>query len=295
MAKKKKNKSLSFADITGGKRRNKVAKKKLKKTAKHYLSEMKIKRKKFKEKIDYSGSTKKALRKYRLENANNLADILLDGHLKNSDRFEDKLQSYIEGGKLFDVDKRGQMRKVARKQPGLFAYANIVTPMDSDIIRDVMKKRVKRLEGMIDDKAAVKIAPLVPRADASKVLRVIIKIAADKDDVSFSAREFFSENRPKGVSKKDWKETVVSTVLGIRGHKNNALKDIANYAIKCLGDMPKDRIKKLLKRYADNITKVAESGEKLNYLVSIKDLSDDSKIAKVLDKNPKIANVINQI
>lgn len=296
MGKKRKH-SLSFADITGGKKRNNVGKKKIKKAAKYHLGEMKISKKKFKKmnEYEYKGSTKKALRKYRCEHANDLADILLDGRLKNSDKYESKLQQYIEGGKLFDSKKRGQMRKVAKKQPGLFAYTNIVAPLPAEMVRDVCKRRVSRLEEILDEKTAVKIAPFAPKADTTKVLRFMIKIASEKDDNQFSAKEFFSLNRPKGVSKKDWKETIVSTVLGLRGHKNNATKDIVNYAIDALSDMPKDKIKKLLKRYADSVAKVSESGEKLNFLVTIKDLSDDAKIEKVLSKNPKIANVIGQI
>ena len=294
---KKRMTTLSFADLTGGKKKVNIGKKKVKKAAKYHSKEMTIGKKKFKKMNEEMGKkeTKKELAKYRRDHANSLADILLSGRLKNPEKFEEKLQEAIEDGKLFDANKKSHMKKVSKKQPGLFAYTHIIDPIDGEMVKIIMNNKVEKLQGVVDEKTAVKVAPLAAKSDASKVLRVMMKVATEKDSSSFDAKEFFQIIRPKNITKKEWKELIVTTVLGIRGYSNNATKDITNYAITLLGNMPKDRIKKILRRYADSITKVADSGEKLNFLVSIKDLSDDHKIEKVLNDNPKIANVIGQI
>lgn len=294
---KKKMTTLSFSDLTGSKKKVNIGKKKIKKAAKYHAKEMGIKQKKFRAmNSDLSKKElKKELTKYRRDHADSLADILLGGRLKNPEKFEEKLQDAIDDGKLFDITKKSHMRKVAKKQPGLFAYTHIIEPIDPDMVRAIMKGKVKKLENVVDDKTAVKVAPLASKSDATKVLRVMMKVATEKDSATFDAKEFFDTVRPKELSKKEWKELIVTTVLGIRGYSNNATKDITNYAIGLLGNMPKDRIKKILRRYADSITKVSEAGEKLNFLITIKDLSDDHKIERVLDDNPKIANVIGQI
>ena len=292
-----KKSTLSFVGLTGGRRKGSTSKKKLKKAAKYHLGEMKLSKKKFRERAvdDYSGSLKKAHMKYRREHADELADILLSGHLKNPDRYEEKLREMIEDGKLFNREKRGQVKKLAKKSPALFAYTHIVDNFDPEMVRGVMKGKVSRLSDVIDEKAALRVAPLTTKADSVRVLRVAMKIATERDPSGFDAREFFRAIRPKSVTKKEWKHIIVTTVLGIRGSSNNALKDICNYAIVLLGEMPKDVIKKTLRRYADTISKVAESGEKLNFLIGLKDLSDVPRIEKVLNGNPKIANIIGQI
>lgn len=289
--------TISFARINGGKERSNIGKKKVKKAAKYHLSEMKISKKKFKRMMDdFEGkSIKKALIKYRREHADQLSEILLSGRLKNPEKYEAKLQDYLQRGKLFNPTKRKDVRKVAKKNPSLFIFSHIISPYDPEMVTSVMGTRVKKLSTVVDEKAATKLAPLTLRSDLSKVLRSMIKIAVDKDSNNFSAKDFFDMVRPKMISKKDWKESIVITVLGMRGFSNNAMKDIIAYAIGLLGNMPKDRIKKLLKRYADSISKIAESGERLNFLVTLKDLTDDSKIEKVLNNNSKIASVIGQI
>lgn len=297
MGKKKKGGTLSFAELTGAGKRVSNSRKRVKKAAKYHAGEMKIGRKKFRKVNgdDIEGSLKKAHRRYRCEHADQLADILLGSQLKNPDKFDEKLQDMIERKKLFDPSKRGQMKRIAKKQPSLMAYANICTDLDPDMVQDILKSKVRKLSDVVGDKAAIRIAPLAARSDSARVLRMMMKLATEKDPTNFDAQEFFSIIRPKKISKKEWRETVVSTVLGIRGSSNNALKDIITYAINMLGGMPKDRIKKILRRYADSITKVSESGEKLNFLVTLKDLSDDPKIDKVLNNNPKIASVIGQL
>lgn len=288
--------TISFARINGGKERSNIGKKKVKKAAKYHLSEMKISKKKFKRMMDdFEGkSIKKALIKYRREHADQLSEIILSGRLKHPEKYEAKLQDYLQREKLFNPTKRKDVRKVAKKNPSLFAYSHIISPYDSDMVTSVLGTRVKRLSTMMDEKSAAKIAPLTLRSDLTKVLRVMIKIATDKESNSFSAKEFFDMVRPKSISKKEWKESIVTTVLGVRGFSNNSMKDIIAYSITLLGNMPKDRIKKLLKRYADSIAKVAESGERLNFMITLKDLTDDPKIEKVLNNNSKIASVIGQ-
>lgn len=294
---KKKMTALSFADLTGGKKKVNIGKKKVKKAAKYHAKEMNLSKKKFRSMNEEMSKKecKKELTKYRRKHADSLADILLSGRLKNPEKYEEKLQDIIEDGKLFDIEKKSQMKKVAKKQPGLFAYTHIIDPIDGEMVKSIMKRQVEKLQDVVDDKTAVKVAPLAAKSDASKVLRVMMKVATEKDSSTFDAKEFFASIRPKSITKKEWKELIVTTVLGIRGYSNNATKDITNYAITLLGNMPKDRIKKILRRYADSITTVADSGEKLNFLVTIKDLSDDHKIEKVLNENPKISNVIAQI
>lgn len=294
---KKNMTALSFSDLTGGKKKVNIGKKKTKKAAKYHAKEMGISKKKFNSMNEglSKKERKKELLKYRRKHADSLADILLNSRLKNPEKYEEKLQDKIEEGKLFDIKKKSHMRKVSKKHPALFAYTHIIDPIDPDMVKSIMKGKVEKLQEIVDEKTAVKVAPLASKSDASKVLRVMMKVATEKDSTTFDAKEFFMKVRPKDMSKKDWKELIVTTVLGIRGYSNNATKDITNYAISLLGDMPKDTIKKILRRYADSITKVADSGEKLNFLVTIKDLSDDHKIEKVLDDNPKISSVIGQI
>lgn len=294
---KKSTSTLSFANLTDGKKRNKIGKKKVKKAAKFHLKEMTISKKKFRKMNDEydKGSIKKQLMKYRREHANELSELLLEGKLKNPEKYEDKLQDCIEEGKLFDPTKKSRVRKVYKKNPALFTYTHIVYPIDGEIVRSIMKKKVNKLSELVDDKTATRIAPLSSKSDAVKVMRLIMKVATEKDSPNFDAKDFFNAIRPDGCSKKQWKHVIVSTVLGIRGHSNNSLKEITKYAIDLLGDMSKDQIKKHLKKYADTITRVSESGEKLNFLITLKDLSDDPKIEKVLDDNQKIATVIGQL
>lgn len=297
---KKSMSTISFADLTGGKRRNQLGKKKVKKAAKFHLKEMKISKKEFAKVYDeYSDgkSMKKARMNYRREHANELAEILLAGKMKKSasEKYEGKLNDYIADGKLFNIEKKSDMRKVAKKAPALFAYGHMIDNYPAEMIKSVMKTKVRRLSKVMDERNAILIAPLTPKSDLTKVLRVILKAATDKDPKNFDAKEFFQTIRPKLVTKREWKIIVVQTVLGWRGTPNNAIKDVINYSLTQLNDMPKDTIKKVLKRYADNISKVADSGEKLTFIVTLKDLSDYGRIERVLDKNSNLATKIGRI
>lgn len=287
--------TVSFSNLKGGKQTN-YGKKKAKKAAKYHLHEMKLSKKKFKAlRMNTDGSIKKALIKYRREHADELANIILGSRLKNTEKYEEALQRYIDNGKLFDVTRRKQLKKVSKKNPALFAYAHITSPFEGEDIKAIMPKKVGELTDILDEKAAVKIAPLVNKSDMQKVLRVIIKVGTEKEYASFDANEFFRAIRPKNGSKKEWKESVISTVLGFRGYTNSPIKDISAYSIDSLANMPKDRIKKILRRYAETIEKVSESGEKTNFVVKLKDLTDEHRIEKVLDDNPKIATIIGQV
>lgn len=289
-----KKSTVSFSNLTGTKKHSNLGKKKAKKAAKFHLQEMKLSKKKFKQIGNYDGSVKKALMKYRREHADELANIILGSRLKNTEKYEEALQRYIENGKLFDSTRRKQLKKVSKKNPALFAYAHITNPFDAEDIKAIMPKKVDELTSVLDEKAAVKIAPLVPKSDMQKILRVIIKVGTEKEYASFDANDFFHAIKPKG-RKKEWKETVISTVLGFRGYTNSPIKDISSYSVETLSNMPKDKIKKILRRYAETIEKVSESGEKTNFVIKLKDLSDEHRIEKVLDDNPKIASIIGQV
>ena len=296
---KKKLSTISFADLTGGKKRKKeLSKKKIKKAAKFHLQEMKISKKDF-AKIydDYNDqkSLKKARLSYRREHANELADILLSGRLKDSSKYDYKIQEYIQDGVLFDPEKKSDLKKISKKCPALFAYAHVMDQFDTDTVKSVMGAKVKRLSNVVDEKTAAKIAPLAPKSNTAKVLRLILRSATEKDSNTFSAKEFFNTIKPKMVTKSEWKAIIVQTTLGLRGSSNNAIKDIISYSLDLLADMPKDAARKILSRYADNIQKVAQSGEKLNFLVTLKDLTDHPRLEKILDKNPNIASKIAQV
>lgn len=294
---KKSMSTISFADLTGGKRRGSLSKKKVKKAAKFHLQEMKISKKDFSKIYEnYDGkSMRKARMNYRREHADELADILLNGKLKNPEKYEDKIQEYIQDEKLFKLDKKSDLRKVSKKNPALFAYAHMVNPFEAELVKSVMQKKVRQLSRVMDEKAAVKIAPLTPKANATKILKVMIKVATEKDSNNFDAKEFFRAIKPKIVTKREWRTIIVQTTLGLRGSTNNAIKDIVSYSIDLLADMPKDAVKKILKRYADSIQRVSESGEKLNFLVTLKDLTDKPRLEKILDKNTGLATKIGQV
>jgi hypothetical protein len=289
-----------------GKKYRKDTRKNIKGRLKMGLKAIKISKEKFKEtefegdvdlpKKKFNKQLRKERLKFQLKAAAELGDLA--SKQKKSDKVQKELAKF--GKKTLKKANKYTLKAVRKHAPHLPAYivANDEEAIDSETIKKIFKKDIKKYEKKIEDKDVAQVISLLfpVKEEINNVsfnTRIIVKSLVDaKSAIEFDdIIDAIYKNSKKSMKKKHFKYQLLTSLLKIKGkiwntkgldaNQKSNQESIRTWFIEQLNKLRKDDIKELITNYVKAREKDDDNSADREHIVNFIEICNTAEYKQV--------------